>query len=181
MNKPIVLFVHSSPTHSMAKIKQPEIRLIEGIGIEGDVHSGPKVKHRSRISLKPIPPNLRQVHFIHAELIDELEQKGFSVWPGQMGENITTRGIDLLNLPEDTILRIGKGARVKVTGLRNPCSQLDGIQKGLMKAVLDKDKNGNLLRKTGIMSIVLKSGIIKPGDEIFVELPPQPHRELKPV
>jgi len=165
----------------MAKPAQPEIVLIEGFGIEGDIHSGNKVKHRSRLSLKPVPPNLRQVHLIHIELMEELAQKGFNVSPGEMGENITTTGIDLLNLPTDTILSIGKEAKIRVTGLRNPCSQLNGIQKGLMKAVLDKDENGDLIRKTGVMSVVLKGGIIKPGDEIGIELPAEPHMALKPV
>ena len=129
----------------------------------------------------PSQPNLRQVHLIHAELHDELQQAGFAVSPGQMGENVTTRGVDLLGLPAGTRLRLGETATVEVTGLRNPCAQLDGIQPGLMAATLDRDEDGRLIRKAGIMAIVLASGKVQPGDAIQVELPPEPHRPLEPV
>jgi len=139
------------------------------------------VKHRSRVKRDPTQPNLRQVHVIHGELHDELRSAGFSVVPGQMGENITTRGLDLLGLPTGAQLHIGDEAVVEVTGLRNPCDQLDGIEQGLMGAVLDRDAEGKLVRKAGVMGIVVAGGDVRPGDEIRVELPVAPHRALQPV
>jgi MOSC domain-containing protein YiiM len=176
-----VISVNSSPTHSMQKMPQSSITLLEGLGVEGDAHMGKTVKHRSRVAQDPAQPNLRQVHLIHEELFQEVSEKGFQVAPGQMGENITTRGINLLGLPKDAILSIGPNARIQVTGLRNPCVQLDGIQAGLMKAVLDKTADGNLIRKAGIMGIVVSGGKICPGDKITVSLPPEPHEPLDRV
>jgi len=181
MEKQVVVNVSKSPTHTMEKPSIPSIQLIEGMGIAGDAHNGETVKHRSRVAKDSTQSNLRQVHLIHAELHVELLEKGFEIEPGQMGENITTKGIDLLELPKNTILTIGSNARVQITGLRNPCYQLDGIQDGLMKAVLDKDENGNLIRKAGIMGIVLASGEVTSGDLIRVELPEQPHLKLEQV
>lgn len=177
----IVLAVSSSSSHSFSKPTRTSIRLLKGLGIEGDAHAGTTVKHRSRVAKDPTQPNLRQVHLIHAELFDELEAKGFAVSAGEMGENVTTRGIDLLNLPAGTRLLLGESAVVEVTGLRNPCVQIDRFRKGLMKAVLGKDAQGNLIRKSGVMGIVLEGGDVRPGDEIRVELPPQPHRPLEVV
>jgi MOSC domain-containing protein YiiM len=174
----IVTAVSRSPRHTLVKPNADSIRLIAGLGIEGDVHQGVTVKHRSRVARDPSQPNLRQVHLIHAELHDELRRSGFDVRPGQMGENITTSGIDLLGLAAGTRLYAGESAVVEVTGLRNPCAQLDKIQKGLMAATLDRDKRGNLVRKAGIMGIVLTSGEIRPGDPIRVGPPPPPHRPL---
>ena len=181
MNEPTVLAVSRSITHSLAKRNEESITLIEGLGVEGDAHKGKKVKHRSRVAKNPNEPNLRQVHLIHNELLDELKDKGFNVSSGEMGENITTSDLDILNLPKETILSIGLSAKIKVTGLRNPCNQLNGIEKGLMSAVLDKDEQGNLIRKAGIMATVLKGGIITPGDKIQIEFPDEPHLKLKPV
>lgn len=178
---PTVTAVSSSPTHTMSKPNRPYIVLQAGLGVEGDAHNGATVKHRSRVAQDPTQPNLRQVHLIHAELHDELRDRGFSVAPGQMGENITTRGIDLLGLPVGTQLHIGPEAVVEITGLRNPCTQLDGIQPGLMQAVLDRDAAGNLIRKAGVMGIVLKGGTVRPGDGIEVALPPEPRRPLERV
>lgn len=181
MKAGLVQSVHRSPTHTMAKYSEDQISLIEGLGVDGDAHAGKFVKHRSRIHLLPRKPNLRQVHFIHNELIDELQSKGFKVAPGIMGENITTSGLDILGLPEGTILHIGETAKVRVTGLRNPCKQLDGIQNGLMKAVLDKTPSGELIRKAGIMSVVIEGGDIRPGDPIIVHLPEGPFKPLDRV
>ena len=139
------------------------------------------VKHRSRVAKDPTVPNLRQVHLIHAELHDELADAGFTIAPGQMGENITTRGLDLLGLPTGSRLHLGESAVVEITGLRNPCKQLDGIQPGLMKATLDRDAEGNLIRKAGVMGIVLAGGEVRTGDPIRVELPPEPYQALAPV
>jgi MOSC domain-containing protein YiiM len=177
----IVLAVSQSATHSMSKKAALSIRLLAGLGVEGDAHSGVTVKHRSRVARDPTQPNLRQVHLIHGELHDELRAAGFTLAPGQMGENITTRGIDLLALPTGTRLRLGPEAVVKVTGLRNPCNQLNGIQPGLMNAVLDRDADGNLIRKAGVMGIVLVGGDVRPGDAIGVERPEHGDLTLKPV
>jgi MOSC domain-containing protein YiiM len=165
----------------MSKPNQKQIHLLAGLGVAGDAHQGETVKHRSRVKRDPTQPNLRQVHLIHAELHDELRNAGFALAPGQMGENVTTRGIDLLDLPVGTRLHLGETATVEVTGLRNPCAQLDGIAPGLMAATLDRDEHGALVRKAGIMGIVLNDGAVKPGDPIRVELPPVPHRSLEPV
>ncbi len=177
----IVTAVSISTTHTFSKSNQASIRLIAGLGVEGDAHLGKTVKHRSRVKKDPTQPNLRQVHLIHAELHDELNNAGFEVSAGQMGENITTRGINLLGLPADTLLHLGDTAVVKVTGLRNPCAQLNRFQAGLMDAVLDYDEEGDLIRKSGIMSIVTIGGEVKPGDKIRVELPSKPHRSLDRV
>jgi MOSC domain-containing protein YiiM len=165
----------------MSKANEGSIRLLAGLGVEGDAHLGETVKHRSRVKRDPTTPNLRQVHLIHAELHDELAKGGFTLAPGQMGENITTRGVDLLALPRGTRLHLGATAVVDVTGLRNPCAQLDGIQDGLMAAALARDERGELVRKAGIMGIVSAGGEVRAGDPIRVELPPTPHRRLEPV
>lgn len=165
----------------MSKPNQASIQLLAGLGVDGDAHMGVTVKHRSRVRQDPSQPNLRQVHLIHSELHDELSMAGFELAPGQMGENITTVGIDLLALPRNTRLHIGQSAVVEVTGLRNPCTQLDGIQQGLMNAVLGRDENGNLIRKAGIMGVVLQGGTVKPGDTIRVEWPEPPHFPLEKV
>ena len=177
----IVAAVSRSPTHSMSKPNTDSICLVAGLGVEGDAHQGVTVKHRSRVAKDPTVPNLRQVHLIHAELFDELRERGFAVSPGLMGENVTTSGIDLLALPTGTRLHLGGEAIVEITGLRNPCRQLNGLQPGLMEATLDRDSEGNLIRKAGIMAVVLSGGIVREGDPIRVEPPPRPHRPLAPV
>ena len=167
--------------HHFSKTPSLGIRLLRGLGVAGDAHMGETVKHRSRVRRDPMQPNLRQVHLIHAELFDELRAKGFAVKPGELGENITTSGVDLLVLPTGTRLHLGASAVVEITGLRNPCIQIDNFQKGLMAATLDKDADGNLVRKAGIMSIVIAEGDVRPGDAVGVELPATPHRPLLPV
>ena len=176
-----VVAVCSSPTHSFGKSTVDAIRLLAGLGVEGDAHCGHTVKHRSRVAADPSQPNLRQVHLIHAELHKELRARGFKVYAGQMGENITTVGIDLLSLPVATRLHVGAEAVIEVTGLRNPCTQLDSFCPGLMSAVLDRDENGQLIRKSGIMGIVVIGGVVRPGNDIKVELPPSPHQPLDRV
>jgi MOSC domain-containing protein YiiM len=178
---PTVLAVSRHATHAFSKSTQPTIRLLAGLGVEGDAHLGATVQHRSRVARDPSQPNLRQVHLIHAELLDELRDRGFDVAPGQLGENITTRGLDLLALPRGTRLHVGNSALIEITGLRNPCAQLDGFAPGLTAAVLDRDAEGNLIRKAGVMAIVLVDGEVRPGDPIRVELPSGPHVALKPV
>ena len=181
MPEPSVGAVHRSTSHSFAKFSEDGITLLTGLGVQGDAHSGATVKHRSRVARDPTQPNLRQVHLLHAELFGELSAAGFEVWPGELGENVTTRALDLLALPTATRLHIGSSAVVEVTGLRNPCSQIDRYQKGLMAAVLGRDAQGGLVRKAGVMAIVLAGGDIGPGDRIDVVLPPLPHRLLVPV
>lgn len=176
-----ILAVHWSAKHTMRKFSAPSIRLIEGLGVEGDAHAGVTVKHRSRVAADPTQPNLRQVHLVHSELFDELGEQGFALEPGLIGENVTTRGIDLLGLPRGTLLRLGVGAVVEVTGLRNPCTQLDGIKPGLMRACLGYDASGQPIRKAGIMGIVRTGGVVKAGDAITAALPPPPHERLQRV
>lgn len=177
----MVVAVSRSSSHTFRKEVHESIRLVAGLGVYGDAHSGETVKHRSRVARDPTQPNLRQVHLIHAELHDELRGSGFAVSAGDMGENVTTRGIDLLALPAGTRLHLGERAVVEVTGLRNPCAQLDRFQAGLMAAVQDRAEDGHLIRKAGVMGIVLAGGTIRTGDRIEVELPAPPHRPLEPV
>jgi MOSC domain-containing protein YiiM len=176
-----VIAVSSRTGHHFSKAPNLSIRLLKGLGVAGDAHMGETVKHRSRVRKDPTQPNLRQVHLMHAELFDELRLKGFFVQPADLGENVTTSGIDLLALPAGTRLHLGASAVVEITGLRNPCIQIDNFQQGLMAATLDKDANGNLVRKAGVMSIVISEGDVRPGDAIRVEMPAEPHRPLQPV
>ena len=176
-----VIAVSRKATHGPDKPNCDLIRLIAGHGVEGDAHCGPLVKHRSRVARDPTQPNVRQVHLIHAELHDELAGQGFAVTPGLMGENVTTRGVDLLGLPRGARLMIGQNAVVEITGLRNPCYQLNDLQPGLMAACLGRGAAGNPVRKAGVMGIVLTGGEIRPGDTVAVELPAGPQEALKPV
>lgn len=176
-----VLSVSRDPAHAFSKPVRESITLVAGLGVEGDAHMGVTVKHRSRVRQDPTQPNLRQVHLIHAELHEELRLKGFEVAPGDMGENVLTAGIDLLGLPAGARLRLGEAAVVEVTGLRNPCAQLDRFRPGLMAATLDRDAAGGLVRKAGVMAVVLTGGEVRVGDAIGVELPAGAHRRLEPV
>lgn len=173
-----VIAVSRSAIHTFTKPNQGSIQLLTGLGVEGDAHMGKTVKHRSRVAVDPTQPNLRQVHLIHAELHDELRAAGFVVSAGQMGENVTTRGVDLLSLPTGTWLYLGDTAVVELTGLRNPCVQLDRFQSGLMAAVLGRDEHGKLIRKAGVMGIVVIGGEVCPGNPIRIKLPPEPHQPL---
>lgn len=177
----IVVAVSSSAGHTFSKAVGAAITLLKGLGVEGDAHCGVTVKHRSRVARDPSQPNLRQIHLMHAELFDELSGKGYRIQPGQLGENITTRGVDLLGLPEGTELRVGEAAVVRITGLRNPCTQLDKFKSGLMSAVLDRGTEGQLIRKAGVMGVVIAGGVVRSGDAIRIELPAGVHRALEPV
>lgn len=176
-----VVSVARDTGHAFSKPLQDSIRLIAGLGVEGDAHCGVTVKHRSRVAVDPTQPNLRQVHLIHEELLDELNAAGFEVAPGQMGENVTTRGIDLLGLPVGARLKLGGDAEIEITGLRNPCVQIEAFRPGLLKAVLGRGADGRLIRKAGIMGIVLAGGEIRSGDAITITLSPTPHRALDRV
>ncbi|MFE4957326.1 MOSC domain-containing protein [Streptomyces sp. NPDC056653] len=177
-----VTAVSSNGTYSFSKPNRMSITLLTGLGVEGDVHAGETIKHRFRMEHEPHQPNLRQVHLIHEELFDELATKGFTVAAGELGENISTRGIDLLGLPTGALLHIGAEAIVEVTGLRNPCSQIEVFQKGLLREVFELDaETGDFSFKSGIMSVVRQGGEVHPGDAIDVELPAGPHRPLERV
>jgi MOSC domain-containing protein YiiM len=176
-----VIAVAADGAHRFAKQAMPAITLLAGLGVQGDAHAGVTVKHRSRVARNPAQPNLRQLHLIHAELFDELAGQGFAVAPAELGENVTTRGIDLLALPRGTRLHLGESAIVEVTGLRNPCHQIDDWQPGLMAALLGRDAAGGLVRKSGVMAVVLAGGVLRPGDPILSVLPPAPHEALAPV
>jgi MOSC domain-containing protein YiiM len=177
----VVIAVCAGSEHTFSKPTRPSIRLESGLGVVGDAHSGRTVQHRSRVARDPSQPNLRQVHLLHAELHDALHKKGFALEAGRMGENVTTRGLDLLGLPAGTLLRLGDTALVELTGLRNPCRQLDDFEAGLMAATLDRDEQGELVRKAGVMAVVVAGGEVRRGDPIHVELPTGPSRKLEPV
>jgi MOSC domain-containing protein YiiM len=178
---PRVVGVSLARGHNFSKQPALEIRLLTGLGVAGDAHMGETVKHRSRVAKDPTQPNLRQVHLIQAELFDALASRGFSVKPGDMGENVATRGLDLLALPEAARLHLGPEAIVEITGLRNPCIQIDRFQQGLMQAVLDRDIDGNLIRKAGVMAVVIRGGDVRVGDAIDIRLPEGSRRPLAPV
>ncbi len=177
----VVAAVCRNGAHEFSKARQPSITLLAGLGVEGDAHLGVTVKHRSRVARDPSQPNLRQVHLIQQELFDELGAAGYTVTPGELGENITTSGIDLLGLPRGTLLHIGDKAVVEVTGLRNPCRQIDDYQQGLLKHVALRDDDGNIVRKAGIMGIVVAGGPVRSGDQIRAVLPQPPHHPLERV
>ena len=176
-----VIAVARDQGHNFSKKIVPDIEVIAGLGVAGDAHLGDTVKHRSRVKADPTQPNLRQVHLIHSELFDEVAEQGFSVKPADLGENITTKGVNLLSLPRHTVLEIGEDVRLEVTGLRNPCAQIDRFQKGLLAAVLDKGPNGEWIRKSGIMTVVLAGGHVHAGDAIKVKLPDPPFLPLERV
>ncbi|MFD8725545.1 MOSC domain-containing protein [Streptomyces sp. NPDC059629] len=176
-----VTAVSRNDVYSFTKPNRESITLLAGLGVEGDVHAGVTVKHRSRVAQDPSRPNLRQVHLIHEELFEEVRGAGFRVGAGELGENITTRGVDLLALPTGTLLHIGEDAVVEVTGLRNPCLQIDGFQQGLLKQVVGRDESGRVVRKAGVMSVVKVGGVVRPGDVVRVELPVGEHRPLERV
>ena len=176
-----VVSVHRDKAHGFCKIAQPGIRLLAGLGVDGDAHCGRTVQHRSRVARDPSPPNLRQVHLLHAELLEALSARGFEVAPGQLGENITTRGIELLRLPVGTHLCLGPAAIVELTGLRNPCAQIDRFQPGLLSAVISRTAEGHLVRLAGVMAVVLAGGSVAPGDPIEIRMPAGQPKALIPV
>lgn len=179
--QPRVIAVSRDDVHRFSKPVVDEVTLVAGWGIEGDAHAGTTVQHRSRVARDPSQPNLRQVHLLHAEVFDEVAEAGFRVEPGQMGENVTTRGVDLLGLPTGTLLHLGDEACVRVTGLRNPCQQINGFEPGLLREVLGRDEDGSVVRKGGVMSVVVTGGAVRTGDRIRVELPTGEQQALQPV
>lgn len=179
--KGTILSVGAGATHGFSKPPLPQIELIAGLGVLGDTHAGATVRHRSRVAKDPTQPNLRQVHLLQAELLEDLADRGFLLAPGDIGENVLTQGIDLLDLPVGTLLHLGSKAVVEVTGLRNPCRQLNDFMPGLMQAVLDKDAAGRPAMKGGVMAVVRVCGRLRPGDFVRAEAPAEPHRRLQRV
>lgn len=181
MDRPVVIAVARDGEHRFSKSCVAEIRVLAGLGVEGDAHLGVTVQHRSRVAVDPGQPNLRQVHLIAAELLEELGAKGYAVAPADLGENITTRGLDLLALPRGSRLQVGPTCELEVTGLRNPCAQIERFRTGLLAEVVVRDAGGDVVRKAGIMAIVRRGGVVRPGDAMAVILPPEPHRPLERV
>ena len=180
-DRPHILALCRSGRHSFSKEREASLRLLAGLGVEGDIHCGEQVKHHSRVAVDPTQPNLRQVHLMQSELVDELRETGFQLEPGQLGENVTSTGLDLLGLPPGTILCLGTQARIEVTGLRNPCAQIESFQRGLLSPLISRDVDGQLIRRAGIMAIVRIGGEIQEGDPIRITLPAEPHRPLECV
>jgi len=181
MSSPTVVAVSTSPGHTLSKPNVDRIMLVSGIGVEGDAHCGTTVKHRSRVARDPSQPNLRQVHLLHAELLDDLAGNGHDVAPGALGENVTTRGVDLLGLPTGTLVHLGADAVVRVEGLRNPCVQIEAYDAGLLRHVAGRAPDGSVVRRAGVMGVVLAGGLVRAGDPIRLVLPEHPHRPLAPV
>lgn len=178
---PAVVAVSRDGDHRFSKHVVPEVELVAGLGVRGDAHAGATVRHRSRVARDPGQPNLRQVHLVHAELHDRLRAQGFDVGPGQLGEDVTTRGVDLLGLPRGTLLHLGDGAVVEVTGLRNPCAQIEAFRPRLLRAVLGRGEDGRVVRLAGVMGVVVRGGVVGAGDRVAVDLPSGAHRALEPV
>jgi MOSC domain-containing protein YiiM len=176
-----VVAVHRSDEHRFSKEAVERIELVAGVGVAGDAHAGPLVQHRSRVAVDPGQPNLRQVHLIAGELFDALADAGHEVAPGDLGENVTTRGLDLHGLAVGSVLRLGGSALVAVTGLRNPCAQIDAFRRGVLKLVLHRDDTGALVRRAGIMGVVVLGGTVGAGDPIEVSGPPGPPAPLERV
>lgn len=174
-----VIAVSKSKVHGFSKAVEESITLIEDYGVEGDAHAGKKIQHVFLAKEDPERKNIRQVHLIASELFSDLSDKGFSVSAGQLGENITTQGIDLLSLFTGTRLHIGNDAIVELTALRHPCIQIDEFQKGLLKRVVHKNSDGKIVRKVGVMGIVLAGGVVNPNDDIIIEMPSEPHQDLE--
>ena len=173
-----VVSVSQHPSHLFSKRQVAQIVLLEGLGVAGDAHAGVTVQHRSRVARDPSQPNLRQVHLIHIELFEELAAQGFAVASADLGENICTHGLALLDLPRDTELQLGDSAVIRITGLRNPCTQLDRFQAGLTAALLGRAPDGSLIRKAGVMAVVLQGGVVQAGDAIRATWPAEPHQRL---
>ena len=176
-----VVSVSRASRHRFSKPIEMSIRLIAGLGVDGDAHAGVTVQHRSRLAREAGQPNLRQVHLLHTEILSELHGKGFVIAAGEIGENVLTEGVDLLGLSQGTCLRLGDAAVIEITGLRNPCVQMNRFRPGLMAALLDRAPDGGLIRRAGVMGIVQVGGDVHPGDTIHVVPPRGPPRPLPPV
>lgn len=180
-SSPTVTGVSKDTHHRFSKQPCDSVELVEGLGVGGDAHAGATVQHRSRVRVDPTQPNLRQVHVLHAELFELAKENGFEIRQGDLGENLLTEHLDVLSLPQGTLLTLGADAVVRVTGLRNPCRQIDGFCAGLLKLMVSRDRTGNVERRAGIMAAVEHGGTVRPGDAIQVWLPPEPHLPLHVV
>ena len=177
-----VMAVSLAAQHGFAKQPQACIRLLAGEGVEGDAHRGTTVQHLYQVRRDPSKPNLCQVHLFAAEKLGELAAAGYPLGPGEIGENVLTCGVDLLALPRGTRVRLGAQAVVEITGLRTPCSQIDGYRTGLQKLLWGpRDAKGKRERRAGVMAVVVTGGEVLPGDPLVVELPLEPHQPLGPV
>lgn len=177
---PFVVAVSRDGLHRFSKEPQESIELVEDLGVRGDAHAGTLVQHRSRVRRDPNQPNLRQVHLLQSDWLREAREAGHDVVPGSMGENVLTDGIDLLSLPEGTRLLLGD-ALVRITGLRNPCRQINDFSPGLLQLAVRRVDGVAIERRTGVMSVVERGGTVREGAPIRVELPDGPHSPLKPV
>jgi len=179
-----VVAVHCDAEHRFSKQQQEEITLIAGLGVEGDAHAGAQVRHRSRVAKDPTQPNLRQIHLVASELLDEVREAGHDIVEGQLGENITTVGLDLVALPTGTVLRVG-GSLIALTGLRNPCKQINAVGNGVLKMMFVDGEHygrpGGTVGRAGVMGVVVSGGVVQPGDSIAVSLPPEPHLPMESV
>ena len=173
-----VVAVSKDEYHRFSKVPCTQITLIKGVGVRGDTHSGVTVQHLFAVEQDPRQPNLRQVHLLQQEFLDQARDQGYELTPGDLGENILTDDLDLVGLWQDTLLHIGSQAVVRVSGLRNPCAQIDSFRPGLLQVAVRRDLKGDVVRKAGIMGVVTTGGVVHPGDEIEVEWPAQPHRRL---
>lgn len=176
-----LISVNANGEHTFSKHAAGEIELVAGVGVIGDAHAGARVRHRSRVARDPDQPNLRQVHLVDTSLFDELAAAGRHVGPGDLGENLTTEGLDLLGLPTGSLLAIGSTVLLALTGCRNPCGQINGFQSGLLDVVLGRAPLGSPRRSVGPMAVVVSGGTVRPGDEIRIALPPEPHLALERV
>ena len=143
--------------HHFSKRAVERVTMVAGVGIEGDVHAGPLVQHRSRVRVDPNQPNLRQVHLIDDAVFAVAASAGFEIDHGDLGENVTVSGLDVHGLAVGTMLRLGESAFVAVTGLRNPCGQINGLRPGLLD-VLRRADGGDIVRRAGIMGVVVRGG-----------------------
>ena len=168
----IVAGVFVSGGHTFSKSERYSVTLLQGLGIEGDAHCGSTVQHLSDRKKNSTRSNLRQLHLIQSELIEELNATGFDVRPGDLGENITTGQIDLPALPQGTLLRIGDTAVVEITGLRTPCFKIERFRKGLRSAVTEHRHGGPATLKGALMAIVVAGGVVNRDDRIGVIIPP---------
>lgn len=176
-----VVAVHRSDSHSFSKPSAAAVTLVAGLGVEGDAHAGARVQHRSRVARDPEQPNLRQVSLFTQEMLDLVGERGFAVGPGDLGENVTTEGVDLFALPTGTVLRLGDDAMVVLTGLRNPCGQINGLHEGLLGELRVEGPDGEVVRRGGVMSMVVHGGVVRAGDTIRVALPPGPPIDMQRV
>lgn len=198
MPTPRVAAVSRDETHQFSKVPVESITLVSGLGVVGDAHAGTLVQHRSRVRRDPNQPNLRQVHLIHAELFEEARELGHELAPGDLGENVLTAGLDLLSLPTGTLLGLGDEAVVRLTGLRNPCVQINDFRPGLLKVVLSRGDGIPTdepapstaspdiaripyIRKAGVMAVVETGGEVRPGEAITVTVPDGTPIPLAPV